>query len=197
VSGWNFVPSTIANQKLVDLGAVRAFARGVFTFSSRRIALAGLIAASYAVLTIALAPLSFGVYQVRVAEALTVLPFFFDPAVVGLFVGCAVANYFGGNGPYDIIFGSLLTLLAAMATRYIGVWSRKAGWSGTGMILAPLPPVLFNAFGVSAYLAPLAGIGYWFAVQMIGLGELVSCYVLGLPLLRLLLGRPHLRDRFN
>jgi uncharacterized membrane protein len=161
----------------------------MFTFNPRSIAVAGLVAASYAILTLALAPLSFGVYQVRIAEALTILPFLLDASVVGLFIGCAIANYFGGNGPYDIVFGSLLTLLAAIVTRQIGVLNRKENGSRHWLWLAPMPAVLFNAFGVSAYLAPIAGFSYWFSVQMIGLGELVSCYVLGLPLLQLLIRR--------
>jgi uncharacterized membrane protein len=145
-----------------------------------------MIAAAYAVLTVALAPISFGVYQVRVAEALTILPFITDAAVLGLLVGCAIANYFGGNGIYDIVVGSLLTFWAAILTRYIGTFARKSGSLRIGYLLAPLPPVLLNAFGVSVYLAPIAGFSYWFSVQMIGLGELVACYGLGLPLLAIL-----------
>ena len=158
----------------------------MFSLDLRKIALAGLIAAAYAVLSVALAPLSFGVYQVRVAEALTILPFITDAAVIGLFVGCAIANYFGGNGIYDIVFGSLLTLGAAILTRYIGTFSRRQRSPNLGYIFAPLPPVLLNAFGVAVYLAPIAGLGYWFTVQMIGLGEMIACYVLGLPLLAML-----------
>jgi len=52
--------------------------------------------------------------------------------------------------------------------------------------------VLINAFGVSLYLAPMAGFDYWFSVQMIGVGQLIACYLLGLPLLRLLQKRPWL-----
>jgi uncharacterized membrane protein len=166
----------------------------MFTLNARGIAMAGLVAASYAILTLALAPLSFGVYQVRIAEALTILPFLMDASVVGLFVGCAIANYFGGNGPYDIVIGSVLTFGAAIVTRQIGVWSRKESSSRSWLWLAPMPAVLFNAFGVSAYLAPIAGFSYWFSVQMIGLGELVSCYLLGLPLLQLLISRRLIRS---
>jgi uncharacterized membrane protein len=161
----------------------------VFSLNLRNIALAGLIAAVYAALTVALAPISFGVYQVRVAEALTILPFITDAAVLGLFVGCAIANYFGGNGVYDIVLGSMLTLGAAILTRYIGTISRRLNTPNLGYLLAPLPPVLLNAFGVAAYLAPIVNMGYWFVVQMIGLGELIACYVLGLPLLVLLVRR--------
>jgi uncharacterized membrane protein len=143
------------------------------------IAQAGLIAAAYAILSLVFYPFSFGVYQVRVAEALTVLPFLTRAAVPGLFVGCLLANVFGGMGWQDVVIGSLLTLIAAMTTRWTS--RLKGGW-----LLAPLPPVVINAFGVSLYLAPLLGFNYWFAVQMIGVGQVVSCYVLGVPLLRIL-----------
>jgi len=146
---------------------------------------AGLIAAVYLLLSLIFYPISFGVYQVRVAEALTVLPFLTGAAVPGLYVGCLLANIFGGMGWQDVVFGSLLTLVAAILTR-MTVRIRR-GW-----LVAPLPPVVINAFGVSLYLAPIIGVGYWFSVQMIGVGQLVSCYAIGLPLLRLLQKRSRL-----
>ena len=76
-----------------------------------------LIGALYAVLTLAAAPISYGLMQVRISEALSVLPYFTAAAVPGLFVGCIVANLLGGAALYDVIFGSLATLLAAFLTR--------------------------------------------------------------------------------
>ncbi|MCB2201466.1 QueT transporter family protein [bacterium] len=146
------------------------------------LAIAGVVAGLYAALSLALFPFSFGVYQVRVAEALTVIPFLTPAAVPGLFVGCVVANIFGGMGWLDIVIGSLITLIAAGVTRWIYLWP-LGDWRKW---LAPLPPVLFNAFGVSVYLAPIIGVDYWFAVQMIGVGQCISCYVIGMPLLMLL-----------
>ncbi|MEW5795745.1 MAG: QueT transporter family protein [Candidatus Zixiibacteriota bacterium] len=149
---------------------------------------AGLIAAAYALLGLVFYPISFGVYQVRVAEALTVLPFLSRAAVPGLFVGCLIANFFGGMGWQDVVFGSLLTLVAAVLTRLIAVSVKsRHAW-----LLAPLPPVLVNALGVSLYLAPIIDVSYWFAVQMIGLGQVAACFVLGMPLLRLLQSRASL-----
>jgi len=149
------------------------------------VAYTGVIVALYASLTIGLAPISYGVYQVRVAEALTVLPFIYPPAIMGLFIGCLVANIFGGNGLQDIIFGSLFTLIAGCLTYLASkVKSRKFGIG-----LAPLPPVIINAFGVAIYLSKITGMSYLFVVQMIGLGELVACYLLGIPLLIFLLSK--------
>ncbi|MCK4632085.1 MAG: QueT transporter family protein [candidate division Zixibacteria bacterium] len=155
--------------------------------SIRDISTAGVIAAVYVVVSYLLAPISFGVYQIRIAEALTVLPFISRAAIPGLFVGCFLANIFGGNGWVDIVFGSLLTLIAALLTRWIARFAddntdRLAAVLPL-MFLALLPPVLINAFGVAAYLAPIIGTNYWFTVQMIGLGQVVAIYALGLPLL--------------
>ncbi len=147
----------------------------------KNITIAGLIAAVYVIISLVLLPISFGVYQIRVAEALAVLPFLTFAAIPGLFVGCLVANIFGGMGWIDILFGSTLTLLSAIITRWIA--NRKTISEKIRIALAPLPPVLINAFGVSLYLAPLIGVNYWFSVQMIGVGQLISCYIIGLPLL--------------
>lgn len=159
-------------------------------YGAKDLAVAGIVAGLYASLSIAVAPLSYGVYQVRLAEALTVLPFVSAAAVPGLFVGCLVANLFGGMGWQDVVFGSAISLVAAVLTRRCSsIPSRRAArW------LAPAAPVFLNAFGVSLYLAPLLGFGYWFSVQMIGLGELLACYGLGLPLL--LLAERRLRHLF-
>jgi len=268
----------------------------VIPLSLRETALAGLVAAVYAVLALAFYPISFAVYQVRIAEALTVLPFVMRSAVPGLFVGCVLANIFGGMGWQDIVFGSLFTLGAALLTRLVALLPRRCNlcwlaaapvvllwsgglvllstirfdwwvaiaaaisgvsaiaaavlWSGpvsrrtaaailvlvsvlalagsllfavpngdtkviliaalslitawgltlyvvvqlrsgqdSRLLLAPLPPVLINALGVSLYLAPIIGVNYWFAVQMIGIGQLIACYLLGLPLLKLVKAR--------
>ena len=96
---------------------------------------AAVIAAIYVVLTIIFAPFSFGEVQVRISEALTVLPFFTPAAIPGLFVGCIIANLFGGAIPADIIFGSIATLLGALGTYALRKKSR---------FLAPLPPIIAN-----------------------------------------------------
>ncbi len=148
---------------------------------------AAIIGAVYAALTIFLAPISFGPVQVRLAEALTVLPFLFPQSIWGLWIGCMIANIYGGLGPIDIFGGSTLTLLAALSTYYLRRLNKP--------ILAPLPPVLFNALGVSAYLHFLVAPPeitflelehlpvYWLFVFTIGFGELAACYGLGYPLL--------------
>ena len=135
-----------------------------------------MIAAIYVVLNIIFATISYGPIQIRIAEALVDLPFIDPSAIMGLFLGCILANVIGPLGMIDIIGGSLCTLIAAYLTYKV-----------KNPKLAPLPPVLINAFGVSIYLHLLFDLPYWITVLYIGLGEVIACYVLGYPLLILLI----------
>ena len=151
-------------------------------FSTRRLTLAGLIAAVYAAATLILPIPQYMGVQFRVAEAMTLLPFLFPEAIPGLAVGCFLANLLGSPIMLDWIFGTLATLLAAL-------WSRRM----PNLYLAALPPVVCNAVIVGAEIA-------WFTVQeggafwpayglsalTVGLGELAACYLLGVPLANLL-----------
>jgi uncharacterized membrane protein len=142
---------------------------------------AAMIGAAYAVLTMALKPLSYGLVQLRVSEALTVLPYFTPAAIPGLFVGCLVSNIISPYGIVDVICGSLATLLAACATRFFK--NRRA--------LAPLPPVVFNATIIGAMLYCAYGVNVSLLANMlwIGAGEAIVCYGAGYPLLRVLENR--------
>lgn len=154
--------------------------------STKYIAQIGVIASLYAAITIILAPISYGPIQARLSEALTVFPYLTPAAIPGLFVGCVVANIYGGLGIYDIIGGSLCTLLAGFLTFLLSRTKKP--------ILAPLPPVLVNAFGVSLYLHFLFQLPYWLTVVYIGIGEIVVCFVLGYPLLRIILAKEKLLE---
>jgi len=147
--------------------------------STRYIAKVGIIASLYAVITIVLAFASYGPIQVRFSEALTVLPFITPAAIPGLFIGCALANINSPAGIVDVVGGSLCTLLAAFLTFLVSRTKKP--------ILAPIPPILVNAFGISLYLHPLWEWNYWFTVIWVGVGEIAACFVLGYPLLRIIL----------
>lgn len=141
-------------------------------FSARFLAEAGIIAALYFVLTMTFSFMSFGQLQIRVSEALCILPFFTPAAVPGLFVGCLLANLAGTPlGPYDILFGSLATLAAALIARFI-----KNKW------LLPLPAVLINAFVVAGILNYYLHLLYWESVVWVAAGQIAACYILGIPL---------------
>ena len=149
-------------------------------FTTRQLASAGLIAGLYAGLTLFLPIPQYGGVQLRVAEAMTVLPFLLPEAVPGLAVGCFLANLLGSPYVLDWVFGTLATLLAALWTSRI-----KHRW------LAPLPPVVCNGVLVGAVLAWQQSGSletFWPAFALNGasvaLGEAVVCFALGLLLLR-------------
>ena len=160
----------------------------------RFLALGAVIAALYAVLTYVAAAvnLAYGPVQFRFSEALTVLPVFTPAAIPGLTLGCLIANQGSPLGVVDWIFGPLATLLAALATYLVKDVKIK------GLpVLAPLPPVITNVVIVGFELACLSeagtfGLGNFTAAAFgasalsVGIGELVVCYVLGLPLIMLL-----------
>ena len=136
---------------------------------------AAMIAAIYVVLTLLFRPISFGEIQVRISEALTILPLFTPAAVPGVFVGCLIANIIGGGILPDIIFGSLATLTGAVFTYLLRNQSR---------FLAPLPPILANALIVPfvlrfGYQVPLP---IPFMMLTVGIGEVISCGVFGMIL---------------
>ena len=145
------------------------------TLSVQFVAQAAVIAAIYVVLTLLFAPFSYGEVQVRLSEALTILPVFTPAAVPGLFVGCLLSNILGGCIVPDIIFGSLATLTGAVFTYLLRNQSR---------FLAPLPPILANALNVPfvlrfGYQVPLP---IPFMMLTVGIGEVISCGVLGMIL---------------
>ncbi|MEN3185494.1 MAG: QueT transporter family protein [Atribacterota bacterium] len=112
--------------------------------------------------------IAYGPIQVRVSEALTVLPFFFPETMWGLTVGCFLANIFGGVGVVDFLLGPLFTLFAGYLTSRVP----RPFW-------APLPPVLINGFGVPIYLSVLFRVPYFYAVFYVIVGEIIACYGLG------------------
>lgn len=137
-----------------------------------------MLAAVYALLTVLppLNSLGYGPVQVRVAEALTVLPFLFPWAIWGLYLGCILSNLASPFLLWDVTLGALSTLLAAWLTRRMP----RPG-------LAPLPPIVVNALVVPLYVARLSGLPYLPVAAYIAAGEAIACYVLGYPLLAYLL----------
>jgi uncharacterized membrane protein len=155
------------------------------------------IAALYAALTLIFSPISYGPYQVRVSEALTLTPALWAEAIPGLFAGCFIANVLGGYGPWDVFLGSAATMLAAFLTR-----------KARNDFLAAASPVVVNAMVVGFYMSYVTGmqgndyegvdldLGFYMSyvtgmptsmwMLNVGLGETIACFALGLPLLRFL-----------
>ena len=152
---------------------------------------AGMIAALYVVLTYIanMFGLASGAIQVRLSEALTILPVFTYAAVPGLAVGCVLANLLTGCALWDVVFGSLATLIGAVGTRMMKKTPQ----------LAWIPPVLSNAAIVPIVLMKVYGVpdAWWFLVLTVGAGELISCGLLGLLVWRVGQRIPALRDNGN
>ncbi len=152
-------------------------------YSVRSMCLSAVIAALYAALTLGFQAISYGPVQFRVSEALTLLPVLFAEAVPGLAVGCLISNLFNPMGAtvYDVVFGTMATLLAAVLTRRIkgSVW------------LKALPPVLCNAVIIGMVITYGYGVDLlWMNMLTVGIGQAVVCYVLGVPLVRVLDKQP-------
>lgn len=145
---------------------------------------AGLIAAVYTALCLLLQPVSFGFggVQLRVAEALTILPVLMPAAVPGLAVGCLLSNILGGAALLDVAIGTLTTLAAALLTRRL----REKP------LLAAAPPVLLNAVTVGSMLKYVYGVNLPLLLCMasVGAGQLAACYGLGMPMLKALKRAP-------
>ena len=135
-----------------------------------------IIAALYAAVTLLLAPISYGEVQIRISESLTLLPVLLPEAVPALAVGCLLANILGGATIFDIIFGTLATLLAAVCTRALR----------NNLRAAAAMPVLFNGVIVGAVVhycyAPVIALPL--CMLFVAAGEAVSCMLLGPVVLR-------------
>ena len=118
---------------------------------TKRMANAAVIGAAYAALTMALAPISYGPIQMRVSEALCVLPFFLPYTTWGLFIGCMISNLISSAGIWDVVFGSLATLGSCLCIQVLGHWGRGSKHP-LRVILAALMPVVWNAFIVGGLL---------------------------------------------
>ena len=168
--------------------------------SVRKLSRCAVVAAIYVVLCMALQPLSYGAVQVRVAEALCLLPVFGTEYIAGVVLGCFLANLLGST-IVDVIFGTLATLLACYATYKLGKIRVK------GLALpASLPPVVFNAVIIGIEIAvlfpdPTSSAPLWVACITngisVGVGELVSCTLLGVLLVRVIESNAALRTVFT
>ena len=136
---------------------------------------AAAIAAIYVVLTVVFAAFSFGEVQVRLSEALTILPFFTPAAIPGLFVGCIIGNLLGGAIPLDILCGSIATLIGALGSYALRKYK----------FLVPLPPIAANTVIVPYGLYYGYGVNLPIPIMMltVGLGEVISCGSIGIILL--------------
>ena len=151
---------------------------------TRMITMGAAIAALYVVLTLIANAFGLANYaiQVRFSEALTILPYFTPVAIPGLFVGCILSNILTGAMPLDVIFGSIATLIGAVCTYFLAKKYPEKKW------IAPIPPIASNTIIVPlilAYVYKFEGSIPYFMLT-VGIGEIISCGILGIILLKAL-----------
>lgn len=159
-------------------------------FTTKTMIKIALIAAIYSILSLVLAPFSFGNIQVRVAEALTLLPIIYAPAIIGLTLGCFITNligvFMGANilGFMDVLIGTLATLIAALISyqfRHIKLNKFE--------VLSILSPILINALIIGAELAfvfaPVFNLQFIALFSLdVAFGQSIAVILIGLPLLQ-------------
>lgn len=137
-----------------------------------------MIAAIYVVITVLFSAISFGEVQIRVSEALTVLPMFTPAAIPGLFIGCFIANVMGGAIILDVVAGSIATLIGALGSYLLRNYK----------FFVPIPPILANMLIVPLVLRFGYGVALPipFMMATVGVGQLISCGLLGCGLMFML-----------
>ena len=165
--------------------------------NTKRLVRAAMVAAIYVVLCLVLAPFSYGAVQVRLAEMLCLLPVFGAEYIVAVTLGCFLANLLGSTLVY-VVFGTAATLVACLLTYAV----RKMRVGGLA-IPAAVPPIVSNAVIVGAleltFFLPgvtgTAALAAWNALT-VGIGEVVSCGILGVALVKLIESNAGLRRLF-
>ena len=155
--------------------------------STKKLCRAGIIAALYVALTYAFAPFAFGPLQIRPAEALCILPLFFPEAIPALFIGCILSNLASPFLFYDVVFGGLATLLAALNTYVFGSLMKKRF---AKLLVGGIFPVLFNSLIIPFVIVFLCGEGtdssiwtlYFSYMGSIAFTEAIWVYGLGSPI---------------
>ena len=155
--------------------------------STLRLVQIGLIAGLYVVFTLPFGQIAFGPIQFRLAEVLTLLPFFTPWAIPGVTLGCLLSNLLFST-PLDALVGTAATLIAAYLTY-------KCRWD----LLAPIPPILLNGLMIGAMLAAIDPSGFsWSIFQIISIeimaSEFVVCFIIGIPFIRMI--RHYKLDRY-
>ena len=171
--------------------------------TTKMVAFGGVIAALYVVLTIIAAALGIasGAIQVRLSEALTILPVFTAAAVPGLTVGCVLANLVTGCAAWDVVFGSMATLLGAIGTRLLRDRPAIAWIPPVVSNMLIVPVVLMKVYGVDSvdvFGSVFNGDSLWIMlVVTVGIGEIIACGVLGMLLYQALKKNPRILEALD
>lgn len=153
-----------------------------------RLVKSAIIAALYATVTVLLAPISYGPVQFRISEIMVLLAFFDPFYIVGLTLGCFIANILGPNGVTDIIFGTLATFVSVYAISLTGKFAKDKKGS---LIIASLWPTIFNGLIIGGELTYLYKIPLLFSIGEVALGEFVVVTIVGVPIVKFIQSKYH------
>lgn len=151
--------------------------------TTKRIVRTAVIAALYAVLTLVLAPISYGNIQFRISEIMVLLAFF-DPFYIGgLTLGCFVANILGPNGIVDVIFGTIATFISVYGISMIRKYIKN---ERNALAIASLLPAICNGLIIGWELNYLYQLPLWISVFQVAVGEFVVVTLLGIPVISII-----------
>lgn len=146
---------------------------------TKRIVVTGVIAAIYTVLTLILAPISFGPVQFRLSEIMVLLAFVDPLYILGLTLGCLLSNMIGGFGIMDIVFGSLATFMSCV----VMYWTRNTIKNiKVSLLVASIWPTIFNGAIIGWMLHVTINVPMFITMLQVALGEFVAVTVVGVPL---------------
>ena len=145
--------------------------------TSKKLANTGIISATYVALTLILMPISFGAVQVRLSEALTILPLIMPEAIIGLTIGCLISNLFG-FGAIDVIFGTIATFLSALLTCLVG---KKLKNKSLKFVVGAFFPVIINAIIVPFIFILTGSTEQVYIIDFLTIfaGQFLSVYIVG------------------
>lgn len=150
---------------------------------TQRLVKTAIIAALYAVITIVLAPISYGPIQFRVSEIMVLLAFFDPFYIVGLTIGCFIANMLGPNGLMDIVFGTLATFISVYA---ISITEKLMKGKKLTLVVASLWPTVFNGLIVGWMLYYVYELPLLLSIAEVAIGEFVVVTIVGVPVIKLI-----------
>ncbi|WP_300385950.1 QueT transporter family protein [Clostridium sp.] len=153
---------------------------------TEKIVKTGLIAAIYAVTTIAIAPLGYGPIQFRISEVFVLLSFINPFYTTGLTLGCLIANIFGGVGILDMVFGTLATFISCKG---IELTRKLIKEDNISLIVSSLWPVVINGIIIGAMLSYIENIPFYIPALQVSLSELIIVTIIGIPVFKLLTKR--------
>ena len=146
---------------------------------TKRIVVTGVIAAIYTILTIILAPISYGPIQFRISEVMVLLAFIDPIYIIGLTLGCFISNILGAFGILDIIFGTLATFMSCIAIYWTKTIIKNLK---TALLIASIWPTIFNGLIIGWMLHITINVPMIITMLQVAVGEFVVVTIVGVPL---------------